>query len=400
MAVRGLRNEIAAATPDLAAMQAEPRLILVRNTLARLDDVISLQGRIRRLRDRVLAGRRIGRSSRARSVRYREPALALVAGSIAAASVLVAAAFWIESAWPNGGSAVIFTGVVCSIMGALDDPAAAARNFLRMTALSAVLAAVALFGVLPLLDDFASLAAVLALFYVPFGMIMAQPRIGAAVLPLGLNFTALLGISNTTPPTDFATFANSALALLVGIGIGVLMFRLLRPIGVAWAVERIHVAILRDLAGLARARRGQTRNRFEATMFDRINALFGRLDPARPEQRGTLQGALASLRIGMNLLALRRAAAALPDDQASLIREALASLGSHLNGLARGRRDSLPLIPFTRAAAALSDHGEGSDARTALTTLTAIRATLDAHADFFSAQRSPLAPEILLEAAP
>ena len=396
-AVETVRREAAALRPDLAAMRQDPRLILVRNILKRFDDVLVLQRRIRRLRDAVHAGRRVGPGGRAASVRYREPILALVAGAISATAVLVASARWIGTAWANGGSAVVFAAVICSIMAALDDPAAAAGGFLRMTTLSAILSGLALFAVLPLVNDFAGLTAVLALFYIPFGMIMALPRIGTSVMPLGLNFTALLAISNTTPPSEFDVFANGALGLIGGICVGILMFRLLRPLGVAWAIERIHGAILRDLARLSRSG-APGRDAFEATMFDRVNALFARLDTADPQQRATLQGALAALRIGLNILALRRAAADLPAPLRGRVQETLGVLARHFSLLARGKRGELPSGPASGAMAALREQGEGEASEMALLTIAAIRATLDRHAEFFRAQRTPLALEIPEEA--
>ncbi|WP_406855464.1 FUSC family protein [Alsobacter sp. KACC 23698] len=395
--VAELRDAIARATPDLPAMQRDPRLILSRNMLARLDDVLTLQGRIGRLRDAVFAGRRVGAGPGVGSVRYREPILALVGGAISTTSVLAASALWIGTGWPSGGSAVVFAAVICSIMAPLDDPAAAAGAFLRSTVASAVLAGVALFGVLPLVDDFAGLAAVLAIFFVPFGMLLGLPRIGASATPLGLNFTALLGLANSTPLADFAAFANSALGLLAGIGVGILTFRLLRPLGVAWTVERIHAATLRDLARLAKVGTPAHRDRFEGVMFDRINALFSRLDPAAPVQRAVVQGVLAALRIGLNIVALRQAASALPEPQRRLIDAALTALARHFRRLAGGAQDELPSAPATAAMAALLQDGEGGAAEAALVTISAIRATLDRHSDFFRAQQ-PLVAQIPVEA--
>jgi uncharacterized membrane protein YccC len=395
-----LRRDIAAARPDLASMRADGRAVLQRNLLDRVDDVLVLRARILRLRDGVFSGRRLGPSVRVRSVRYREPLLALVGGAIATGSVLVASAIWIATAWPSGGSAVTFAAVISAIMAQLDDPAAAATNFLGMTVLSVILAALALYGVLPLVDDFAGLAAMLALFYIPFGMLMPLPRIGTTLVPLGLNFTALIGITNTSPPSDFAAFVNGALGLLGGIAIGIAMFRLLRPLGLAWTLRRIHAAILRDLARLADRGVPAHRDRFEGQMYDRINALMARLDPGKPDERALLQGALALLRIGLNLLGLRASVPALAEPARQAVQAALDLLARHFAGLAGGGRDPLSSTPGTRALAALREAGEGRPVERCLATLSAIRVTLDTHADFFRTERIGEPEPVAAGAAP
>ena len=65
-----------------------------------------------------------------------------------------------------------------------------------------------------------------------------MPRIGLKVTPLGLNLIAFLGLTNARTRTDLAASLNSSLALYDRHRIGILMFRLLRPLGVEWTVQR------------------------------------------------------------------------------------------------------------------------------------------------------------------
>jgi uncharacterized membrane protein YccC len=398
-----LRAEIRARLPGFDDLVRNPRLFLVRNLLMRLADLIAVWTETAALRDALVDERRPGLAGNAPEIaRYRDWALAAVAGAIAVIAVVGTAVFWIVTAWPSGSTAVVFAGVITSLMAGLDDPAAAAANFLRMTALAAVVAAMYVHAVLPPIEGFAELAAVLAAVYVPFGMLLAVPRIGTAVTPFGVNFTALLGLGNGPPLGDFAGYLNNASALLGGIAAGIMAFRLLRPLGVDWTVRRMGRGILRDVVKLARGDPDETRAGFESRMFDRLNALFTRLDPDEPGHRTVLQGGLAALRIGFNLLALRAALPDLPPDAAGATARALETLGAHLAALADGRASPTAWPELDRAVDELLRHRPSQAAgplppafTDAIVSLVAIGSTLTRHATFFASLRLRLLPSTL-----
>jgi uncharacterized membrane protein YccC len=373
-------------------MVRDRETILVRNILLRLRDVLGTWRRIRELRDGLFAGRPLPEQEPAPSaVRYRDVTLALVAGAISATAVLATSAFWIATGWPQGSSAVIFSGVICSILASLDDPATAAANFLRMTVYAAVVAAIYAFWILPRIDGFASLVMVLLPFYLPFGILLAMPRIGTQVTPLGLNLVALVGLTNGGAPTDFAAFLNSTLALLAGIGAGILAFRLLRPLGVAWAVRRIRRSALRDLQILADPASAVVRTAFAGRMLDRIGALFTRIDGAQADQRDFLRGSLAALRIGLNIVALKQNRPRLPPALATGVDAALTALSRHFRHLKNDRTSEAPLRPIQEAITTILAQKPGPYEET-LTALVAIASTLVRHADYFGVADPPALP--------
>ena len=63
---------------------------------------------------------------------------------------------------------------------------------------------------------------------------------------------------------------------------------LLRPHGIKRAVERLLRGLFRDLANVCQTRH-LDREGFESRMFDRINALFARLDPMVTEDRASFR---------------------------------------------------------------------------------------------------------------
>jgi uncharacterized membrane protein YccC len=390
-----LQGEAAKRMPTLQDMVRDHETILVRNILLRLGDALGTWQRLLHLRAALLSGQRTSIPEEAPSTaRYRDVVLALVAGATSTGAVLLTATFWIASGWSHGSSAVIFSGVICSILAALDEPAAAAANFLRMTVISTVLAALYMFAVLPMIDGFVSLVMVLLPFYLPFGILLGLPGIGIRVTPLGLNLVALLGLTNTPTPPDLAAFVNSSSALIIGIGAGILMFRLFRPLGVEWTVRRVRRGVLRDLERLAGPEANVSRSRFASRMFDRINALFSRLDVAQPEQRATMRSALAALRIGFNIMALKAMRRDLAGDAAHSIDRVLAALARHFRRLADGRLTLEPLGEIDDAVALLLERPAGP-AEEALTALVAIGSAFHRHADLFGPVRTHPVPDAL-----
>jgi hypothetical protein len=85
-------------------------------------------------------------------------------------------------------------------------------------------------------------------------------------------------------------------------------------------------------------------------MFDRINALFARLNPMTTKERSVIQGGLAGLRLGLNILVLRDALPDMPPPVAAIVTQSLAKLASSFSQLARGRRTDLPSAPLEAAS--------------------------------------------------
>ncbi|NIX76334.1 FUSC family protein [Microvirga terricola] len=398
--ITDLQSRLAHALPGFDDLVRDHQNILVRNILTRLRDALGTWQRVLVLRDSLYAGRPLQMPEAApSSARYRDLTLALVAGAISTVTVLLASAFWVATGWPHGSSAVIFSGIMCSILASLDDPATAAENFLRMTFLSAVVAAIYLFAVFPLIDDFPSLVIVLLPFYLPFGVLLALPRIGTLVTPLGLNLAALLSLSNTSMQTDMAAYINSASALLIGIVASILSFRLLRPLGTEWTVRRIRRGILRDLERIAAAISPVDRNRFASRMFDRINALFSRLDTRHPDQRAIMRSALSALRVGFNILNLKQARTSLSAPLARSLDQVFAALAAHFGALKDGVSHITALPEIDWAAALLLEEG-GAAGADVLTALVALGSALHRHQDFFDVARPHLVPEVLRNEAP
>ena len=83
--------------------------------------------------------------------------------------------FWIVSAWPHGVTAITFCAVIVILLPPSGDAAYSnAVLFLQGSALSAVFAAIAVFGILPKVTTFPTLCLTLGLVLVPLGFLNAR----------------------------------------------------------------------------------------------------------------------------------------------------------------------------------------------------------------------------------
>jgi uncharacterized membrane protein YccC len=379
-----VRADIAAHLPRPHELRGQPELLLVRNILLRLGEILDSWRDAMLIRSHIAAGTAPPRAAPAPAFQpYRDPALALTAGAIAALTIGLASLFWIYSGWPNGPTAVTFAGIICAIMGARDNPAAGAAMFLRMTLVGALIAGLYLFIVLPALDSFAALGLALAPFYLVCGLLLSQPRTAPMVMPVIFGAGGLISISNQMS-YDFAAYINGALGYLVGIAMGVMGLALLRPFGRDVAAARQIRGMLRDLARLAEAPVSALRSVFESRMFDRINALLAQTDSGMPADRRSIQGGLATLRIGLNLLLLKRERPRLPPGAMTAVDRAQAALAVALRSAASGRKWIAPQPHFETArhlVLAEDDLWLVADA------LYGIETTLQQHAAFFFPER-------------
>jgi uncharacterized membrane protein YccC len=227
---------------------------------------------------------------------------ALVDAGRAFLAISAAEIFWIVSEWPNGALAITWTAITVILFAPrADEGYARALSFTVGNSLAAVCAAVLLFAVLPNVETFAGFSLVMALYLIPVGPLMAQPWQAGLFTPMAGNIVPLLAPAN---PMSYDTlqFYNTALALVVGCGIGALSFRLVPPLSPDLRTGRLTAFGLRDLRRLATTTAAlHAREDWEDRMYHRLAAVP---DASDPLQRAHL---MAALSVGIAIIHLRRA---------------------------------------------------------------------------------------------
>lgn len=327
-----LRAAIADHVPDDGAIRADRDRLLFRTLVHRLDDLVTLWAGLNELRQGLTSGGRpVGAVES--MARHRDHLLAGVTALSACLAVLLCSAIWIATAWPQGATATMMAGTICALIGIRDEPVRPAQQFLVMSLAGSVLAMLYLFVVLPRVDGFVPLTLVLAPVYLPLAMCLQQPVLAARAMPVIMGSLALMALDQTFS-ADIAGFVNGAIALNLGVAIAVIVLRLGRSLGVEWEVERVMRAVRRDVARLAAGSASLDRAAFESRMHDRVALLLPRLVGADQALSGRVGDALVALRVGINILQLRRTAPELPDEG----RRAVGELMDSIIGSADDRR--------------------------------------------------------------
>jgi uncharacterized membrane protein YccC len=183
---------------------------------------------------------------------WSDPVPAALAGIRSALAIAITSAFWFVTAWPNGSTAVVVAAVVSSLFSTMQQPEKISVACAATILLSAVPAFVTQYHLLPLAQDFPSLAVALAPLVLTCSFIMAQPRIGPLGLLSVVYFAFATNISNVST-YDAVAFLNSSLAITLGIGVAAVLFAAFFPETPACATRRFRRQVLVHLGRLASA---------------------------------------------------------------------------------------------------------------------------------------------------
>jgi uncharacterized membrane protein YccC len=305
----------------------------------RLHQIIVLFEECAALQDHILAGRRgLPRLSEeaafdATPLQHRDVPMALFAGASAAIAVAAVCAFWIATAWPDGAAAAEFAAICCGFFAAQDDPAPAITHFMACCAAAVLIVALYFFAILPRIDGFAMLAIALAPAFMATSLLAASRAFTKTGVAMGLLLPTLLALQGTYA-ADFAAFDNSSLAALAGIAAGAVITALIRSVGAAWSIARLKRATWRSLARAAIRRGRGDRADFAGLILERAGLVATRLVQIAPAARPAFDARQTELRIGLNIVDLRRARHALPHAVLRAIDAALDGIAAHYRGLA------------------------------------------------------------------
>jgi len=219
-------------------------------------------------------------------------------------------------------TAITFAAVIVILLPLQGDQAYnASMTFLAGCVISLVCAAIAVFGILPAVSSFPSLCLVLGLVLVPFGTLMALPWRPLFSMAASVNFLPMLSITNQMT-YDASKFWNANLAILAGITVAAIAFRIAPPLPPQVRARRLLDLTLADLRRLGRRARPGRLDVWEGRGFARLLAMP---QEAKPVQRAELASMIA---VGKEILRLRRAAPRFIPS---------ATVGAALEALAEGR---------------------------------------------------------------
>ncbi|MGO4671111.1 FUSC family protein [Bosea sp. 2RAB26] len=340
--------------------------VLIVSLLIRLLELADLLQDCRLLRSAIDEGRdpsrvtlRFDPEAGAEVARHRDPMLAIWSAAATAIAILLCCAFWIGTGWHDGASAPMMAAVACSIFASRDDPAIGMRSFGGWAVVAIIVAGIYLFALLPRISDIEVVVVALAPTLVLFGYLIARPSTTAIGTALAVNFATMLALQSTYQ-ADFAAFVNSAIAFVLGISAAIAVMRTLRSIRTEWIVARLLRKGWVALALAAEHRGKRDRANFVGAMLARLDQLVQRLAAIPEIERRDVEN-LGQLRVGLNIIDLRRARHQLSENTVRAIDGLLDRLAATFRAYPGGAMpESLLADIDTTLTAVVDDPGAGA----------------------------------------
>ena len=286
--------------------------IITTSLLSRLRELVDLSRDCRELTEAIAGNRNVSTvelafhsEAGAAPVRHRDRGLALWSAAGAAFAILICCTFWIGTGWPDGASAPMMAAVACSFFAAQDEPARFIRSFGLWSLVAIVVVAIYLFAVVPAISHIEVLIVALAPTFLLYGFLIGRPATAGTGMALAANTATLLAIQSTYS-ADFASYANSAVAFFVGVLIAEIVTRIARGVGAEWIANRMVLSSWKTIAVAAERRGKRDRAEFAGLMLHRLGLLVQRIAFLSESDRRDADS-LVQLRIGINIIDLRRA---------------------------------------------------------------------------------------------
>lgn len=388
---RALSARARALEPPLAPGSAWTEMVLA-SLLMRLREFINLRQDTRRLQ-RFLRERQpltepmaFEYSANVQSIRHRDHGMALLSAIGSFLTTVTTCAIWIGTGWPDGSAAPMMAAVACSFFATFDDPAPYIVSFANAAIVGAMCSGVYLFGVLPHATTFEMLILALAPWLITCGLFMAQPRTAVFAVGVALNGTSMIAIQNGAVG-EFAPFANSAIAVVVGIWTAAIIIRLVRSVGAAWSAHRLRNINRRDLV-LSASHGGRGHGlELAALMLDRVGLMAPRLAALPPEDAEWTKELLAEVRSAINIVELRRVRALLPTRAEAAIESVLVDVARHFRADLDGG-DAALMGTIDAAIGEVLEERQTASMHEALMGLVGLRRGLFPDSDGFQTQQS------------
>jgi uncharacterized membrane protein YccC len=305
--------------------------VTVAGLVARLRNLVDVMQDCRLLREAIVDGRSpeslplaFASDAPAVAVPHRDYAQALLTAAAVALAVLVCSAFCIATGWTDGITAPLFAAVVGSLLAGVDDPLPTFRNFYGLFLLVIAIHGIYVFGVLPRITTFEMLIAALMPMFVLFGWMAARPATARIGSMLAVYISTQLAL-NSTYSADFSSFANSSVALMLGVALTGVVCGIVRLLGTSWIAGRLLRSNWSTLATVAEGKSHGDRVAIASLMQHRLALLATRIAVVPADARSGAAN-LRQLRTALSIIDIRQASVGLSRSARAAIEVLLARL--------------------------------------------------------------------------
>ncbi|MCH4092688.1 FUSC family protein [Acetobacter sp.] len=226
-------------------------------------------------------------------------------GVRAAAATLASALLWEITAWPTGLGFVTFVTLVCGLFATRENPVLATSNFLKGSIWAAVVSFFLVFLIVPRMSEYETLIAAMFIPSVAGGLAARNTATALHAAAYTLLLPNFVHTWNQGRWNEIGWF-NSTGAILLGVAFAVAIFRLVLPFNAADERWRMRRTMLQDLRTLAAAKPIPQTQDWTGRNIDRFARVIRHAGPTpSPTIEGYLQGTLAAMTIGLNIIRLR-----------------------------------------------------------------------------------------------
>ncbi|CAI1893728.1 FUSC family protein [Serratia plymuthica] len=187
--------------------------------------------------------------------------------------IIIGCAYWINTQWDAGSSALTLTAISCVLYSSTPSPINSITTLLKAVLLLSVACFVVKFGLMIQLDDFWVFCAFLFPILVTLQMIKLQNPPYAALWGQLIVFMGSF-LTVTNPPSyDYQSFLNDNIGKIVGVLFAGLAFQILRPSSDKRKSRRIIRALRRDFSDQLSKKPQQSESQFESLIYHRVSQL-------------------------------------------------------------------------------------------------------------------------------
>ncbi|KRQ98101.1 FUSC family protein [Bradyrhizobium valentinum] len=298
----------------------------LRHVIGTVQDCLTLRKAIADGRDPEQFPLAFTRDTSGVTISHRDHGLALWSAGAAALSVLACCAFWIATGWVDGASAALFAAVIGAFLASVDDPVPAYRDSCMLVLICVVITGIYTFGVLPRITTIEMLVAVLMPVFVLFGWMAARPATARVGTLLGI-FTSVQLALQPSYSASFDSFANSNIALVLGVALAGVVCGIVRFFGTGWIANRLLRSNWTTLVAVAGNGARQDRVAVSSLMQHRLALLAARAAAVPAEARSDAAN-LRQLRAALSIIDVRQASFGLSRLARASIEALLARLAS------------------------------------------------------------------------
>ncbi len=300
----GLRARINETAPGFAdpvdRMEFDTGALLLQRFAAELHGFVSLQGALR-------AGELTRGIERVQFRRGNDLPAAGIAVLRTFLTMSALSAFWLASAWPQGGDAVLLATIISGLLAASPNPMARASNMLMGYIAGMLVALFVRFVWLPDSTTFLMVILATAPFLAVGAYLVTRPRLIVVGSGYTIGLLIVLALQNPMVYDPLAAI-NGAIALSAGVALAVVAFVFVpRVTGSRWQRERQLVRLRGQVALAAENSLDGLASRFDSISRDLFYQIITNTRPDSAESRTMLAWALSVNECGRAVIDLRHA---------------------------------------------------------------------------------------------